>query len=329
MKSLKHRATGAAFAVVVTVFWHCSALAGEKIEITPSTPESKSTSALAPRMPSKLDLELDKLEGARIQSLEPGAPRMMLPSPTQRPADDRKNKDWLLESMSGNKPLDYNGILGVRDYSTKPGADSLRSSRSDFNSYTASRHDGFNGRPEIGNFDGMKRDSSSRASDSLAHVDRSTPRNSNLPDSLNGLRANSPLDGLPSVSRNADREAEAYRNRSALRAEVDSILNRPDSRFANPIANNLSVESVLRPPGTPSPATPRPSISQPTTARPTAAQEILKPVASPRDLSPAAAFAKENADALQPQRPKATEPERRKDEPRYRPSVLPLPKRGF
>lgn len=317
-------------AVAGAVFWHDPAFAGEKIEITPSTPSTRSVSPLAPRTPSRLDLDLDKLEGARIQTLQPGAPRMSIPAPSPSTAGDRKNKDWLVDSVAGDKPLDYNSILGVRDYSERPGSKPSRPLDAGIQPAFPGRSDGFSRRNDFGGFEPSRRDlTTGRPFDSSSGADSSSSRNSVLPENLGGLRNGFSADNLPSLPRSSDRDLEAYRSRSALKAEVDSILSRPDSRFANPLGNTLSVESILRPPGTPAPASARPAISQPTLARPTAAQEILRPVASPRDLSPAAAFAKENADALRPQSPKTVEPERRNDEPRYRPAVLPFPKRGF
>jgi hypothetical protein len=326
MRTLKQSVAGAVLMMAAMIAWDGPVLAGEKIEITPSSPASKASSPLAPRMSSKLDFDLDNLEGPRIQTLQPGAPRMPVPAPNQNPSADKKNKDWLLESVAGDKPLDYNRVLGVRDYSTRANQDS---SRALGQSIVPTRQDGFSGRNDLNTLDSSRREMQGHGLDRSSYLERSSARNNSLADNLGGPRTGTTADYVPSLPRTSDRDLEQFRNRSALKAEVDAILSRPESRFSNPLGNSLSVESILRPPGTPLPASARPTISQPTIARPSTAPEIPKPVAAPRELSPAAAFAKENADSLQSQRPKVSEPARRNDEPRYRPAVLPIPKRGF
>lgn len=331
MRSHRHLAAGAILGILWIVAAEHSVLGGEKIEITPASPSSKSSlSPLTPRGPSKLDLELDRLEGARIQMIQPAGPGMSMPAPVQRPAEDNKKKNWLLDSAGGDKPLDYNGALGVRDYSGKSPANvSGRSPEFDGRGVSPARGETSSGRYDFNRGDGSRRDALGRNVDGLSSLDGSSSRNGSAADALGGLRESSVLNSIPNLSRNSDRDLEQMRNRSALKAEVDGILNGTDSRLRGPMGNTLSVESILRPPGSPGTASSRPRIDLPVSARPTASPESLGAPVLSRDLTPSAAFNKQGADALSAQRPKLAEPERTKNEQRYRPAVLPFPKRGF
>ena len=329
MRSLRNLAVGAIFGAAWLIGFESVSLAGEKIEITPVSPSSKSSALpTVSRSPSKLDLELDRLEGARIQMIPSAGPRMSIPAPVQRPADDGKKENWLLDSAGGDKALDYNGALGVRDYSGKarqnPSGNGIDL---DGRTILPGGNAALPGRNDFNRGDGSRRDPSGRVADGLLGLNGLPLRTGPGVDPMAGLRESSSLYTLPGLPRNSDRDLELLRNRSALKSEVDGILSGIDSRSRGPLGNPLSVESILRLPGSPNSGSLRPRFEAPSPIPATA--DPLRAPALPRDLTPSAAFNKQSADAVSAQRPKLSEPERSKDEQRYRPAVLPFPKRGF
>ena len=331
MRAHRHLTIESIFTVVWLLVSGFGALAGEKIEITPVSPASRANVApSAPRSPSKLDLQLDKLEGARIQTIQPIGPGMSMPAPVQRPAEDNKKKNWLLDSAGGDKALDYNGALGVRDYSDKARRNAS-GSPFDIDERTVSppRNASSIGRNDPGRGDSSRRDFPGRGAAGFSGMNGLPLTGSSSADALGGLRDSSALGSLPNLPRNSDRDLEQMRNRSALRSEVDGILNGTDSRIRDPLATTLSVENILRQPGNAASVSARFRTDLPSPILPAGGSDPLSAPVLERDLTPGAAFNKQGADAVSAQRPKIPEPERLKDEPRYRPSVLPLPKRGF
>lgn len=330
MRAHGHLAVGYIFMVAWLTVSGSDALAGEKIEITPVSPASKANVAPStPRGPSKLDLQLDKLEGARIQTIQPSGPGMSIPAPEQRPAEDNKKRNWLMDSAGGNKPLDYNGALGVRDYSDKARRGASGSAL-DFDERAISPSRNLpSGRNDFGRSDASRRDFSGRGADSFPGLNGLPSTANSSADALGGLRDSSPLNSLPNLPRSSDRDLEQMRSRSALRSEVDGILSGTDSRFRDPLATSLSVENILRQPDGPGFVSPRARTDVSLPVQRTVSSDPLGAPVLKRDLAPGAAFNKQSADALSAQRPKLAEPERQKDELRNRPSVLPFPKRGF
>lgn len=331
MRSLGNVAGGAIVVLACLIASGSVALAGEKIEITPVSPSSKSSALpTAARVPSKLDLELDRLQGARIQMIPPVGPGMTMPAPVQRPVDDGKKKNWLLDSAGGDKALDYNGALGVRDYSGDGRQNPSGNGPAwDARAISPGGNASLPGRNDSNRGDGSRRNPSERIADGLMGLNGMPLRNGTGVDPVAGFRESSGLYSQPSVPRNSDRDLEQLRNRSALKSEVDGILSGIDSRSRGSLGNPLSVESILRLPGSPNPGSTRPRIDVPNPVRTLASPDPLSAPVLPRDLTPSAAFNRQSADAVSAQRPRVSEPERPKEEQRYRPAVLPFPKRGF
>ncbi len=320
MRTRRHAPVAAIVMMAGMLCFQHTARAGDKIETSPiSTSGKQSGSPLAPTPPRPAAIDFDKLGGPRIQSLQPGGPGIPapMPAPQQRPAADKPDKNWLVDSVMGNKPLDYNRALGVRDPLAPRNRDS---SDRGLNSPDGGADSSLRPRLSSGRSELLENDP--RRSDPLGRPGF----NSSTPDLVGRTRGPSAIEGLPGFSSNPGRDFDKPLGPST-RLPSDSLMGGLDRARPSSV---LSIEQILRPPGSPATSPARPRIEAPATSRPLAMDETLRVPVPTRELAPAAAFQKQAAEAVSTApRAKPSATARPKDDIRNRPAVLPIPKRGF